>query len=379
MKLKEKLTRRRVCYLSLISIPLLILLNLFLKLFPNFTEQVYSRNIYKFIATIIAWFTSIISFSLIEILIVLIPFVVAFLAGFLIKSLIQSIINKNKPKKKKPDVKRYSLNILALLCVLLSFNFALYTLGLSFNYNRMPISTSLNINAAPPSKEELVTAYEYIIKKANEACVELDWNSFNEPYYNGDFTMETIRAFKVLENRNSVFKGAKIKPKPLLASNIMHYSSIVAFFSPYTYETNYVTGYPAFSIPQTLCHEAAHLRGFAKEDEAEYIGFLACISSTDSFYRLSGYMYAYNLFGSAVRAVDRKLYDDLVNTADRRIRSEWNRYFEFTEEHKGKAKEVTNSLNDAYIKSQGVAGGVQSYDQSLLLIIGQLRADGVIS
>lgn len=39
-----------------------------------------------------------------------------------------------------------------------------------------------------------------------------------------------------------------------------------------------------------ICHEFAHLKGFMQEDEANLIGYLACINSDDAFFRYSGYM-----------------------------------------------------------------------------------------
>jgi len=374
----KKIEWRKICYWSLISIPVLILLNLLLKIkmFSGLVELFYSRIIYRFVSSVLSTLTSLLPFSIIEIIILISPFFITCILVFLIKNSITQLI---KLKKGIKESSKTFFNILAVICALTSVGFALYTSGLSLNYNRRPISRTLALDTSEPSKEELAAAFEYIIKNANQSCVELDWTSYDEILYNGNIGGQTNATLKKMGQTDPLYKGGRVIPKPLLTSNYLSRTSITAFFSPYTYETNYIASYPLFSIPQTLCHESAHLRGFAREDESEYIGFIACTQSNDKLFRFSGYMYAYNLFGNALYKTDKKSYEVLSETADRRIHSQWKSYSEFTEQHKDSSlNKTTEKVNDIYIKSQGVSDGVQSYDRSLLLIIGQFRRDGVI-
>ena len=47
---------------------------------------------------------------------------------------------------------------------------------------------------------------------------------------------------------------------------------------------------PYYNIPHTICHELSHLKGFMREDEANFIGYLACIGSDSPDFRYSGYL-----------------------------------------------------------------------------------------
>ena len=40
-----------------------------------------------------------------------------------------------------------------------------------------------------------------------------------------------------------------------------------------------------------IAHHKAHQRGYAKEDEANFVGYVICINSTDPPVRYSGYLY----------------------------------------------------------------------------------------
>ena len=46
-------------------------------------------------------------------------------------------------------------------------------------------------------------------------------------------------------------------------------------------EANVNVDVPRYTIAHTMCHELAHLRGFIREDEANYIAYLACMASGD--------------------------------------------------------------------------------------------------
>ena len=47
----------------------------------------------------------------------------------------------------------------------------------------------------------------------------------------------------------------------------------------------YITNQPA-----TLCHELSHLKGFILEDEANFIGYLACVGSEEELFQYSAYL-----------------------------------------------------------------------------------------
>ena len=55
-------------------------------------------------------------------------------------------------------------------------------------------------------------------------------------------------------------------------------------------EANYNDVMYIMNKPDTFCHELAHLRGYIYEDEANFIGYLACVESEDAFFQYAGYL-----------------------------------------------------------------------------------------
>ena len=76
--------------------------------------------------------------------------------------------------------------------------------------------------------------------------------------------------------------------KPLLTSPLMNHLQLSGFYFSWTGEANYNRLVPAAMLPHTIAHEKAHQRGIAREDEASFIGYLACMLSADAYTRLLG-------------------------------------------------------------------------------------------
>ena len=114
------------------------------------------------------------------------------------------------------------------------------------------------------------------------------------------------------------------------------------------------------SQPFTLCHELGHSLAVARENEANYLGFLACRASRDELFRYAGwysaFIYCYNALYAESPASARALWDrcseEVIHDSD--VHVEHNRQYE------GKIQEAAQAVNDAYLRSFDEPG-VKSY------------------
>ena len=112
--------------------------------------------------------------------------------------------------------------------------------------------------------------------------------------------------------------------------------------------------------PFTICHELGHSLAVAREDEANYLGFLACRASGSELFRYSGYysafIYCYNALYAENPTAARSLWDrcpeELIHDA--------NVHVEHNKQYEGKVQEAAQAVNDAYLKTFDEAG-VKSY------------------
>ena len=131
-------------------------------------------------------------------------------------------------------------------------------------------------------------------------------------------------------------------PKPVLFSELMSYADIAGMYFPFTVESNINTDGPFFTIPATMGHEMAHQCGFMREDEANFIGYLACKDATDPLTRYSGYSLAYDYALSALE---------------------------------GPVAEASNAANNAYLKANQQQDGTRSYGRMVDLLLAEAREE----
>ena len=115
------------------------------------------------------------------------------------------------------------------------------------------------------------------------------------------------------------------------------------------------------SLPYTMCHEAAHRLTIAGEDEANFAAFLAASASDDVMFRYSAYysasIYVYNALYSADSGAARALW-----TKEReQLRLDMNAAGKHYEQYESKVREVSDKINDTYLKTYSEPKGVQSY------------------
>jgi len=83
-------------------------------------------------------------------------------------------------------------------------------------------------------------------------------------------------------------------------------------FLAYTGEANVNTAMPEIQQPFVAAHEIAHQMGFAREDEANFIAYLACRVHPDIDFRYSGALAAFNIAAYALKRTDPEAWEDLM-------------------------------------------------------------------
>lgn len=173
-------------------------------------------------------------------------------------------------------------------------------------------------------------------------------------------------------------------PKPLWLSPVLHYLGLSGFYFPWTGEACINDGVPPWQRPLVVAHEMAHQRGFAPEDEANFIGYLACHLAPDPLVRYAAALFAQSQILDVLYRTDRELWDETARNRlpgvvrDLKAGSDyWNRFqkdgSELTRKVHTFAREAAETVNDAYLRSQSVEGGIASYSRCAQLLIAYRR------
>lgn len=174
--------------------------------------------------------------------------------------------------------------------------------------------------------QDLTALRNMLVEKCNELSGQMQRTENGEIIYEGNMGKKAISNMQALGETYDVLQGFYPMPKPLYFSDFVSQQYMLGYYFPFSMEANYNKVAYVTNLPVTMCHELAHLKGYIQEDEANFIGFLACISSDDLLFQYSGYLsvlnYVNNDFYEAVGEdyerymaevqIDRQVYEDAV-------------------------------------------------------------------
>ena len=196
------------------------------------------------------------------------------------------------------------------------------------------------------------------------------------PYTLSEMNDKLIEAYDVLSHRYDAVRSFYSKVKPVALSEGMSYTHITGVYTFFTGESNLNVNFPDYTLPYTAAHELAHQRGFAREDEANLIAFLACDASSDPYIRYSGYVGMYQYVMSALYRASKDLYREVYLMGEESLRREQTAYAEFFKKYeKSKVGEVSGAINNSYLQSQGTVG-TKSYGMVVDLVVAYFRKQG---
>ena len=150
------------------------------------------------------------------------------------------------------------------------------------------------------------------------------------------------------------------------------------YFFPFSMEVNYNKLMHEINRPATICHEYAHLKGFMYEEEANMIGFLACINSPEVSFRYSGYLSVLNYIDNEFyRAIgkDKEIYLSHVRISPR-VKAEniflEEKTWEIVEKKAVIKTEVVDKVSDKLSETSMVLNGVEDGILSYTRVVGLL-------
>ena len=241
-----------------------------------------------------------------------------------------------------------------------------YTVNCGINYYASSFSSYAGLEDGTYTVEELETLCSDLVELVNESA-KTGRQSYRE--HRSVWRAEAVTAMQAAGEQFSCLAGFYPKPKEVLVSRILSVQQLCGVYSPFTVEANYNGDMPDYNVPHTLCHELSHLKGFMREDEANFIGYLACISSENEAFRYSGYLTGWVYAGNALARVDRKRYIELTDQLCEEARQDLDENSDFWNRYESRVSEAATRMNDTYLKMNSQADGVKSYGRMVDLML----------
>jgi len=268
----------------------------------------------------------------------------------------------------KKKSKYYVLQLTGLISILY-FCFYLFW---GLNYARVPLYKTLNLNLADTNTQSLSLLTTQLINKANTLQLKLTKNDtlkVESPYSKKEILLKSTFGYSKLADNYPIFTYSNPSIKFSLYSTPLSYMGYAGYYNPFTGEAQVNGNIVKSYIPFTASHEVAHQLGFAPEQEANFVGYLACINSDDAFVQYSGYLVALSYTLSDLRRNDMQLYKKQVATINKGILKNYAENYRFWKAHRNPTTPLFESIYDHFLKANKQTDGIKSYSGIVKLLI----------
>lgn len=228
------------------------------------------------------------------------------------------------------------------------------------------------------SVQQLTDMCEDLISHANELSAQLERDDKGEIILPDDIGKRAAEHMRSLSDEYSRLGGWYPSPKKIFFSRIMSKLELQGIYFPFTMEANYNAHMKHSKVPCTICHELTHAKGFILEDEASFIAYIACAESGDPLFMYSGYLSAMNrslnqLYTCVSQEEYARIYS-LMNTQVRQDSRFLNDEYKASLEQdklikKETAAKVSDKAMDITLKANGVTDGKDSYGRMVDLLL----------
>lgn len=328
--------------------------------------DLYGFNVYPIVVNIFARISGFFPFSIAELMVVfgvllLLSGIVYFIVGLV---------------RRKGSRGKFLLSSAATVTLVLGILLFEYAYGMGINYSRKPFSEIAGLQTGKYTKAQVLETLEYAIANLTEAGKSIELDEDGHIVIPDRLSERASAAMEKLgqeyESLNSFYPAVK----PVVLSELMCHAHITGIFTFYSMEANYNKNNTPEEIGHTVCHELSHMTGFMREDEANYIAYLACRGSGDEYLTYCGWydimIYLLNAYYPEATAEEyATVYSQIPAYTQKQLVMQnefWDRY---THDF-GK---VAETLNDVYLKINDQSDGTKSYGRVVDLVIAEYLSE----
>ena len=249
--------------------------------------------------------------------------------------------------------------------------YALFCLMWGVNYWTDSFQDRSGITAQPVAAEDLEAVTAYFAQQLADTADSVPRDE------NGVYAVpkEQILAESrlVYGGVTELFPFLDFRDTGVKAVGCSRFMSIMGFTGVYFAcigESNVNVDSPACLLPSTVAHELAHQRGIASEQECNFLGVLASVTSGMPDYVYSGWLLGFIHLGNALYETDPEAYWAIRNALPETVSADLRDNNAYWDQFRDNVVEkVSDTVYDAVLKSYGDANGMKSYSMVVELLV----------
>jgi hypothetical protein len=363
MSVKKYFKQKRNLWIA--TLLLVILIRIFSRN-PIWVERYYSSNLYIFLSKVLRILFGWIPFSLGDIL-----YALAFC--WIFWKIIKNIRSGFKKQLTKKQLFHKFLNFVLLLAVV----YIIFYLFWGLNYDRKGIAFQLQIQPENYDTTDLFLIENILLQKVNSSKIAVVKN--REPYPS---TKELIRrAKKSYDEADTKFPFLKyigISVKSSLYGTLGDYLGFTGYYNPFTGEAQINTTVPQMLRPYIATHEMAHQLGYAKENEANFVGYLAAVNSKDTLFHYSCYLDLFLYTNREIYYFDSLSANKFMEKLHPLVKADLEELRQFNLAHQSVFEPLISWMYGKYLKLNNQPKGLHSYNAVVGMLIAYYKKYGKI-
>ena len=350
-----------------IALPLQIALVAWITRNPEWIEVYYSQGIYKYLSLGIRASSRLIPVPVGQLIFYSLLLVILVSLTRLIAKRWKGVISWGQFLRRLLLDSAYFFSII--------YFFFMITWGL--NYHRLPVAEIQGLDVEAVGTDELIEMCGRLIQQCNDQRKQLVLKDGELDLTKKEILTKAAEGFTYAPERYEFLRYDLPSVKSVYVPELMSLFGVGGIYFMFTAEANVNMGPPNFLVPSTTCHEMAHQLGFASEDEANYIGYLATQFNSDKNFQYSGNLMAMRYSMRALYRTDSVQYNQLVKNISEDVLSDIRVTREYWLSFDNPIEPISDAIYDQFLKANNQKAGIASYSQVVKLFVGEYRRNGM--
>ncbi len=347
---------------------LLIVLTIAIKwisLYPGWVERNYTYGLYPLISRSQRFLFGWIPFSIGDLF-----------YGFLIVVLVFRLSRFFWLLFKRRLNRRYFIRGSQQLIFLFLLVYVFFNLLWALNYNRLGISYQLSMRVQRYSTGDLDTLTRLLESRLNyyaDFVTQQQRDSFNRKPL---LFREARIAYGIAAKKYPFLYYPPHSVKPSIFSYAGNYLGFQGYYNPFSGEAQVNTTIPRVWEPFVTAHEMAHQLGYAKENEANFVGFLASREGGSSVLKYSMYFDMYNYAIAEYFQRDSSAARILLNQLHPQVQRDRQECGRFLRKYQNPMEGAIMWAYGHYLKANNQPGGKNTYNEVVAWLIAYYKKFG---
>jgi hypothetical protein len=248
-----------------------------------------------------------------------------------------------------------------------------FNLAWGLNYNRRGIAMQLGLKVDTAQAGQIDHLAAELLSRVNTYA---SYGGQRDLLHGDPVRDRAIAAYRAAGKLYPFLAYHPVSFKNSIFGVIGNYVGYSGYYNPFTGEAQMNDRIPRFTQPYVSLHEIGHQLGYARENEANFVAFLAARQSRDSALLYSTYFDLFLYANAALYGLDSAKARANLKSLQPAVQRDLKELREFSRRYENPVDRLVDVFYDHFLKLNQQPAGQRSYNQVVLWLIAYERKFG---